>query len=106
MFATLNLSPRSKKKPGNRQVSAISGVEPEPRWGTVGEQKSREPAYSRRLGEQAEEGSGSSRRKAVEQLATTSEDAGRVVLATGRYIGEGFDDPRLDTLLLRWVLSR
>src|SRR5882724_10485529 len=27
-------------------------------------------------------------------------DGPRVVLATGRYIGEGFDDPRLDTLML------
>ena len=40
------------------------------------------------------------RRAAIEQLTTTSADTGRVVLATGRYIGEGFDDSRLDTLLL------
>ncbi len=47
----------------------------------------------------------SARRKAVEQLATTSGDRARVVLATGRYIGEGFDDPRLDTLLLAMPIA-
>lgn len=45
------------------------------------------------------------RRAAVEQLATTSGDTARVVLATGRYIGEGFDDPRLDTLLLAMPIA-
>ncbi len=37
------------------------------------------------------------RRRADELLAS---EGPRVVLATGRYIGEGFDDPRLDTLML------
>jgi superfamily II DNA or RNA helicase len=35
----------------------------------------------------------------------TSEDTARVVLATGRYIGEGFDDARLDTLFLAMPIS-
>jgi superfamily II DNA or RNA helicase len=45
------------------------------------------------------------RRAAVEQLTTTSADTARVVLATGRYIGEGFDDSRLDTLLLAMPIA-
>ena len=40
------------------------------------------------------------RRAAIAQLAEQSADEPRLILATGRYLGEGFDDPRLDTLLL------
>jgi superfamily II DNA or RNA helicase len=40
------------------------------------------------------------RRTALERLADENTDGRRVVVATGRYIGEGFDDPRLDTLML------
>lgn len=40
---------------------------------------------------------------AREQLA--NDDPERVVLATGRYIGEGFDDPGLDTLLLAMPIA-
>lgn len=44
-------------------------------------------------------------RAAHEQLASTDGDGRRVVLATGRYIGEGFDDPRLDALLLAMPIA-
>ena len=42
------------------------------------------------------------RRRAQEILVT---NAPRVVVATGRYIGEGFDDPRLDTLMLAMPIA-
>ncbi len=42
---------------------------------------------------------------AMTQLATVPEDEARVVLATGRYLGEGFDDARLDTLFLTLPVS-
>jgi very-short-patch-repair endonuclease len=39
------------------------------------------------------------------ELAAVSTEKGRVILATGRYIGEGFDDARLDTLFLTLPVS-
>ncbi len=39
------------------------------------------------------------------RLAAIRETEDRVLLATGRYIGEGFDDPRLDTLFLTLPVS-
>ncbi len=43
--------------------------------------------------------------EAMEQLTTIPENEDRVVLATGRYLGEGFDDARLDTLFLTLPVS-
>jgi len=46
------------------------------------------------------------RRAAWETLKATAESgAPRLVLATGKYLGEGFDDARLDTLLLAMPVS-
>ena len=44
-------------------------------------------------------------RAAHEQLTSSNGDGQRVVLATGRYIGEGFDDPCLDALLLAMPIA-
>jgi superfamily II DNA or RNA helicase/very-short-patch-repair endonuclease len=44
-------------------------------------------------------------RAIADRLAKIEADQERVLLATGRYIGEGFDDPRLDTLLLTLPVS-
>ncbi len=51
-------------------------------------------------------GMGTKQRRAIaERLAAIPEDEERVLLATGRYIGEGFDDARLDTLFLTSPIS-
>jgi len=41
----------------------------------------------------------------VARLAAISDDEPRVLLATGRFIGEGYDDARLDTLFLTLPVS-
>ncbi len=51
-------------------------------------------------------GLGKRQRQAIaERLAAIPRDEPRAILATGRYIGEGFDDPRLDTLFLTLPVS-
>jgi very-short-patch-repair endonuclease len=51
-------------------------------------------------------GEGKKRRQVVaDQLASIPIGAGRVILATGRHVGEGFDDPCLDTLFLTLPVS-
>jgi superfamily II DNA or RNA helicase/very-short-patch-repair endonuclease len=51
-------------------------------------------------------GMGRKQRQAVaDRLASIPGDQERVVVATGKYIGEGFDDPRLDTLFLTLPVS-
>ena len=44
-------------------------------------------------------------REAIAQLAAVPADESRVVIATGKFIGEGFDDSRLDTLFLTMPVS-
>jgi superfamily II DNA or RNA helicase/very-short-patch-repair endonuclease len=51
-------------------------------------------------------GMGRKQRDAVaSRLATIPPDEDRVLLSTGKYIGEGFDDARLDTLMLTLPVS-
>ena len=51
-------------------------------------------------------GMGNKERRALKKRLTAIPDAEeRLVLATGRYIGEGFDDARLDTLFLALPVS-
>jgi len=51
-------------------------------------------------------GMGAKQRRAIaKQLTAIPDGEERVLLATGRYIGEGFDDARLDTLFLAMPIS-
>ena len=45
------------------------------------------------------------REELAAQIAEVPDDQQRVIIATGRYIGEGFDDARLDTLFLAMPIS-
>ncbi len=45
------------------------------------------------------------RREALEKLQAVSTEEQMVIIATGKYVGEGFDFPRLDTLFLALPIS-
>jgi superfamily II DNA or RNA helicase len=45
------------------------------------------------------------RQQATETLQSVADDEERVIVTTGRYLGEGFDDARLDTLFLTMPIS-
>jgi superfamily II DNA or RNA helicase len=45
------------------------------------------------------------RRETMARLAAIPEGEVRLIAATGRYLGEGFDDPQLDTLILAMPFS-
>ncbi|MEK6629518.1 MAG: DUF559 domain-containing protein, partial [Acidobacteriota bacterium] len=45
------------------------------------------------------------RQAVVDRLAAIPREDARVILATGKHVGEGFDDPRLDTLFLTLPVS-
>lgn len=51
-------------------------------------------------------GMGKKQRLALqEKISSLPDSEERIILATGRYIGEGFDDNRLDTLFLVMPIS-
>jgi superfamily II DNA or RNA helicase len=50
-------------------------------------------------------GMSAAERKASDAALRVANDQERLILATGRYIGEGFDDPRLDALFLTMPIS-
>jgi len=45
------------------------------------------------------------RKQLADQIASIPSEQARVIVATGRYLGEGFDDERLDTLFLTLPIS-
>ena len=50
-------------------------------------------------------GMSTAERSAAQTMLRVPDDQERLILATGRYLGEGFDDPRLDTLFLTMPIS-
>ena len=50
-------------------------------------------------------GMSAAERKTAEAVLRVPVEQDRLLLATGRYIGEGFDDPRLDALFLTMPIS-
>lgn len=51
------------------------------------------------------QGTAKAKRKLLERVHTVPQTESMIILATGKYAGEGFDEPRLDTLFLAMPIS-